>query len=47
MLRRFGVEKTERLEPVEARMDMVVSQQEVVKSSVYELPTSYTITEYP
>ena len=47
VLRRFGVEKTERLEPVEARMDMVVSQQEVVRSSVHELPTSYTITKYP
>ena len=41
------MEKTEWLEPVEARMDMVVNQQEVVRSSVHGLPTSYTITEYP
>ena len=47
VLRQFGVEKTERLEPVEARIDMMVKQQEVDGEFDLRTPTSYTITEYP
>ena len=47
LLRRFGVEKTERLEPVEEVIDMMVRSTRSCEEFNPQTPTSYTITEYP
>ena len=50
LLWRLEVVKTEQLDPVEARMDMMVSQQEVVRSLAYEprllIPSPNTPEEF-